>query len=34
MPDEKGKEVALFLYEDGDVLLAGENGEAILLTNE
>jgi hypothetical protein len=32
--DEKGNEVALFLYEDGDVLLAGENGEAILLTNE
>jgi hypothetical protein len=32
--DEKGNEVMLFLYEDGDVLLAGESGGAILLTNE
>jgi hypothetical protein len=32
--DEKGIEVMLFLYEDGDVLLAWESGGAILLTNE
>jgi hypothetical protein len=32
--DEKGSEVMLFLYEDGDVLLAWESGGAILLTNE
>jgi hypothetical protein len=32
--DEKGTEVMLFLYEDGDVLLVWEYGGAILLTNE
>jgi hypothetical protein len=34
LPNEKGNEVALFLYEDGDVLLAWDSGDAILLTNE
>jgi hypothetical protein len=32
--DEKGTEVMLFLYEDGNVLLAWVSGGAILLTNE